>query len=119
MRANFPQAIPEFTIPLENQIVDEGASLTWDCEAFGIPDISYEWYYNGRSLNDTSNLHRLGRYVIHDNVLIIPQVIKGGEKDGGDEGMYQCMARNQIGTTFSAAQLKVIGELDIGMVINL
>ncbi|XP_028968580.1 contactin [Galendromus occidentalis] len=102
------QALPEFTIPLENQIFDEGATLTWECEAFGIPDISYEWYYNGRPLNDTSNLHRLNRYIINENILIINQVARGGEGEGGDEGMYQCMARNQIGSAFSSAQLKVI-----------
>lgn len=106
------QALPEFTIPLENQIFDEGATLTWECEAFGIPDISYEWYYNGRPLNDTSNLHRLNRYIINENMLIINQVARGGEREGGDEGMYQCMARNQIGSSFSSAQLKVICELN-------
>lgn len=97
------QALPEFTIPLDNQIVDEGTTLQWECEAFAIPDIKYQWLFNGEGLNSTGNINRLARYRINENILIIEQVSKGE-----DEGMYQCQATNQIGTTFSAAQLKVI-----------
>lgn len=27
--------------------MDEGEDLMWICEAFGIPDVNYQWFRNG------------------------------------------------------------------------
>lgn len=57
--------------------VDEKDDLTWTCEAFGIPDVLYEWLKDGRVLktngSDLAPEDR-GRYEIRDNILIIRQV---------------------------------------------
>ena len=65
---------PVFTISIGDMHVDERDDLTWTCEAFGIPDVEYEWLKNGKFL--PSNTEQLapedrGRYEIRDNVLII------------------------------------------------
>lgn len=59
--------------------VDEKDDLTWTCEAFGIPDVLYEWLRDGVVLpKNDSDLppEDRGRYEIRDNVLIIRQVSK-------------------------------------------
>jgi hypothetical protein len=30
--------------------MDNKGDLTWTCEAFGIPDVTYTWYRNGKLL---------------------------------------------------------------------
>ena len=45
-----PAAKPRFTIPLEDQHVNEGSHLAWTCEAFGIPEVTYAWLRNGELL---------------------------------------------------------------------
>lgn len=105
------QALPVFTVPLTDKIADRGASLVWTCEAFGIPDVTYKWYKNGKEL-DSLDINRFtnGRYKIRDNVLTIDSLLPGTEDAviPGDEGMYQCRAINALGSTFSSAQLKVM-----------
>lgn len=44
------QAEPNFTIPLTDKHVDSRGELIWTCEAFGIPDVNYTWWKNGRQL---------------------------------------------------------------------
>lgn len=41
------QATPVFTIPLGHMHMDLGEDLLWTCEAFGIPDVNYQWLRNG------------------------------------------------------------------------
>jgi hypothetical protein len=105
------QALPVFTVPLADKIVDRGSTLTWTCEAFGIPDVTYKWFKNGKEL-DPLDINRWsgGRYRIKENVLTIDAVVPGTENApiSGDEGMYQCRAINPLGSTFSSGQLKVM-----------
>ena len=42
------QSRPLFTIAIGDKHVDEKTDVTWTCEAFGIPDVEYEWLKNGR-----------------------------------------------------------------------
>lgn len=47
----FPSsAKPSFTIRLQDQFIAKGADLMWECEAFGIPDVDYEWLRNSEPL---------------------------------------------------------------------
>ncbi|XP_066587501.1 contactin [Prorops nasuta] len=98
------QAAPNFTIPLVDKHMDNRGELTWTCEAFGIPDVSYSWFKNGILL-DMYNLppEDRDRYFIQDNVLNIKYL--DPEKD---EAMYQCRAKNQLKTKYSSAQLRVL-----------
>ncbi|XP_034660688.1 contactin [Drosophila subobscura] len=95
------QMRPEFTIPLKDMIKDYNSDVTFICEAFAIPDANYTWYKNAERL-DPLTINR-DRYVIQDNVLTIKFLER--EKD---EGMYQCGAQNQLKTSFSSAQLRVL-----------
>ena len=100
------QATPNFTIPLVDKHMDDHADLTWTCEAFGIPDATYSWFKNGKLLDMyTLSPEERDHYTIQDNVLNIRHV--DSERD---QGMYQCRARNQLKTTYSSAQLRVLCE---------
>lgn len=100
------QAAPNFTIPLVDKHMDNRADLTWTCEAFGIPDVTYSWFRNGELLDMyTLPPEDRNRYTIQDNVLNIKHL--DSEKD---HAMYQCRARNQLKTTYSSAQLRVLCE---------
>uniref|UniRef100_T1I7N2 Ig-like domain-containing protein n=1 Tax=Rhodnius prolixus TaxID=13249 RepID=T1I7N2_RHOPR len=55
------QAEPNFTIPLTDKHMDNGADLTWTCEAFGIPDVTYHWYRNGIPIEVNVYLFDLGK----------------------------------------------------------
>ncbi len=65
---------PVFTVAIGDMHVDEKDDLTWECEAFGIPEVLYEWLKDGKVL-PTEDKDRApedrGRYEIKDNVLII------------------------------------------------
>lgn len=98
------QAQPTFTMPLEDQVLGEREQLVWECEAFGLPKVTYTWFKNGEEII-LSNLSPLdfARYTIKENRFIIDSV----QKDR-DAAMYQCRATNQHGTAFSSAQVKIL-----------
>ena len=101
------QAEPNFTIPLMDKHMDNTAELTWTCEAFGIPDVTYTWLKNGEPLYEWDlPVEDVERYIVQDNVLKIKQL-----DPERDSGMYQCSARNQLTTKYSSAQLRVLCEL--------
>lgn len=98
-------AKPEFTIPLENKVVDKGSRLVWNCEAFGKPDVTYTWLINGKELDESKSIldeYDRSRYHISGNILIIDEVVER------DQGMYQCKATNQVNSVYSSGQLRVI-----------
>lgn len=97
------QAKPSFTIRLLDQFIAKGVDLIWECEAFGIPDVDYEWLRNSEPLTmETLNAEERTRYEIVDSILKIKAVSEE------DEAMYQCKATNQLGSAFSSGQLKVL-----------
>ncbi|XP_045597115.1 contactin [Procambarus clarkii] len=97
------QAKPSFTIRLHDQFIAKGADLMWECEAFGIPDVDYEWLRNSeRLIFEKLSAGEQNRYDIVDSVLKIKEVTES------DEATYQCKATNQLGSSFSSAQLKVL-----------
>ncbi|XP_050530514.1 contactin [Daktulosphaira vitifoliae] len=98
------QAEPNFTIPLEDKHMDNQADLTWTCEAFGVPDVTYKWFKNGEPLEiDKLQPDDQKRYSVQDNVLNIRYL--DAERDSG---MYQCQARNTYKASYSSAQLRVL-----------
>ncbi|XP_029635341.1 contactin-like [Octopus sinensis] len=88
---------PIMSMPLKPQFVDIDSKVVWHCEAFSKPNPSYTWYKNGILLRTSEDV------VISANILII-NVAKKGHHDG----MYQCVAKNKYGTTYSSAQLSVL-----------
>lgn len=74
------------------------------CEATGIPSVQYSWYRNGEPIILTSlPPEDQMRYKIKDNILVIESL-----NPSRDNAMYQCKASNQLGSTFSTAQLKIM-----------
>jgi len=98
------QAEPNFTIPLTDKHMDNKGELTWTCEAFGIPDVTYAWLRNGEVLQvEKLPEEDRDRYVIQDNVLTIRYL-----DPERDQAMYQCRAKNDLKTKYSSAQLRVL-----------
>jgi len=96
------QSLPVFVVSLNDQVVSMNSDVVWTCEAFGIPDVKYQWYKNGQVLDwYRLNSEEKNRYIIKQNILKINLVSEL------DNGMYQCKAYNQLGSKFSSGQLKV------------
>jgi len=85
--------------------MDKGDNLTWTCEAFGIPDVSYQWYKDGKLLTIESIRDYGPRYFMRDNVLTIVNL--DAEIHAG---MYQCRANNSLTAKFSTGQLRVLSK---------
>ncbi|KAL7642096.1 UNVERIFIED_CONTAM: hypothetical protein RMT77_007970 [Armadillidium vulgare] len=97
------QATPKFTIPLTDNFVADGENLMMECEAFAIPDVTYSWYKDAKPLvveNLTATVKE--RYTITDNVFQIEKVTMK------DEGVYQCKATNQLSSSYSSSELRVL-----------
>lgn len=87
--------------------MDKDDDLVWICEAFGIPDVEYQWYRNGKLLAmETLPPEDVGRYLIQDNVLTIREL-----NEENDAGMYQCRANNSLFATYSTGQLRILCTL--------
>ncbi|ENN74113.1 hypothetical protein D910_11524 [Dendroctonus ponderosae] len=98
------QAEPNFTIPLTDKHIDKKGDLVWTCEAFGIPDVNYTFFKDGRQFSMLNlDPEDRGRINIRDNVLTISYL-----NDKRDPGMYQCQASNTLKTRYSSAQLRVL-----------
>jgi hypothetical protein len=107
----FVSAEPNFTIPLLDKHMDQKGDMTWTCEAFGIPDVTYSWFRNGEPLHpDHLNLEDRNRYHMQDNVLTIRYL-----DPERDQAMYQCQAKNQLKTRYSSAQLRVLCMLNMSL----
>ena len=103
------QSLPVILQEVGNKIVERDLpTLQWECEAFGIPPVSYTWYKNGVEISDRTKVSYFSdedrnRYEARGNVLIIHGLLP--ERD---EGMYQCKATNELGTAFSSGQLRIV-----------
>ena len=103
------QSLPVILKEIGNKVVERSLpTLQWECEAFGIPSVSYQWYKNGIEIFDRTKASHFSeedrnRYEVRGNVLIIHGLIP--ERD---EGMYQCKATNELGTAFSSGQLRIV-----------
>ncbi|XP_078332403.1 contactin-5-like isoform X2 [Crassostrea virginica] len=91
---------PYFLLPLDHKHLDEGTETTWRCLAYGKPTPQYSWYKNGVMLDPLATGNNIQ---ITRNTMTIRNANK---KD--HEGMYQCAATNVHGTSFSAAQIRVL-----------
>ncbi|XP_033733022.1 contactin-like [Pecten maximus] len=91
------EARPYFLVPLRPQHIDEGAHLTWRCQAGGRPIPYYTWYRNGVEITSSTP-----DMTVNKNILTITNA-----NSDAHNGMYQCSATNIHGTSFSGAQLRV------------
>ncbi|XP_014037009.1 brother of CDO isoform X2 [Salmo salar] len=84
---------PQVTVEVQQQEVMWGENVRFSCQARGKPTPSVVWLHNARPLA-TSPRHRLSARVL--------RVINVGPQD---DGLYQCMAENGVGSSQAAARL--------------
>ncbi|KAB0373706.1 hypothetical protein FD755_013962 [Muntiacus reevesi] len=85
---------PEVTMELSQLVIPWGQSAKLTCEVRGNPPPSVLWLRNAVPLTSTQRL-RLSRRAL--------RVVSMGPED---EGVYQCMAENEVGSAHAVVQLK-------------
>ena len=80
--------------------------VTIPCKAYGIPSITYDWYFNGDLVGSSSKYSFIG-----GNLTII-------DLSSAESGMYQCVARNKHGEIYSSMELKVQGWFIISYIFD-
>lgn len=86
---------------LTDASVDVNSSLTLQCEAKGVPPITYAWFYNGIRMMSSGNKLNC---VINEGSLWFPSV------QVGYSGMYQCEASNSVKRLMTSMRLSVKGK---------
>ncbi|XP_060585793.1 contactin-like, partial [Ruditapes philippinarum] len=92
------EARPYFRFPLPDLHADTGSQLTWRCEAKAIPLGVYIWYKNGEILQSVP-----GDFEVKRNTIKFQSL-----DSARHAGMYQCVAMNTHGYSYSSAQLRVL-----------
>lgn len=91
----FPLAEPpEVTMELSQQIIPWGQSAKFTCEVRGNPQPSVVWLRNAVPLSASHRL-RLSRRAL--------RLVSVGPED---DGIYQCMAENEVGSAQAMVQLR-------------
>jgi len=88
---------PTVFLTQANHSVPEGQKVEFHCKAIGIPTPTVSWTRKGGKLPDTA-------------VQTEPGILKIESAVSGDEGMYECTARNSEGSTTASVKLEVQGE---------
>lgn len=86
---------PIITKKLVSIATTMGAKIRMECAATGAPPPDIVWYRNGR------------RVVSNSVTTVEGELLRIHSVDPTDEGMYQCMARNELGQAFTTAYLTV------------
>jgi hypothetical protein len=90
----FPTEPPEVTMELSQLVIPWGQSAKLTCEVRGNPPPSVLWLRNAVPLAASQRL-RLSRRAL--------RVVSVGPED---EGVYQCMAENEVGSAHAVVQLR-------------
>lgn len=85
---------PEVTMELSQQIIPWGQSAKFTCEVRGNPQPTVMWLRNAVPLSASHRL-RLSRRVL--------RLVSVGPED---DGIYQCMAENEVGSAQAMVQLR-------------
>lgn len=91
---------PVFLTELQNQEVQDGYPVSFDCVVMGQPVPNVRWFKDGRVLEEDDH------YMISDDQqgghqLIITAVVPA------DMGVYRCLAENSVGVSSTKAELRV------------
>lgn len=92
------EAMPFFVHPLMSRHMDVGRQLVWRCVVLAFPLAQFAWYKNSKLLRDGQD-----GIEIDGNTLKIKSLV-----DSLHNGMYQCVATNNHGSSYSSAQLRVL-----------
>ncbi|MBZ3888895.1 Obscurin [Sciurus carolinensis] len=93
-------AAPTFLTELQNQEVQDGYPVSFDCVVTGQPVPSVRWFKDGKLLEEDDH------YMINEDQqgghqLIITAVVPA------DMGVYRCLAENSVGVSSTKAELRV------------
>ncbi|KAL6089773.1 hypothetical protein STEG23_015653, partial [Scotinomys teguina] len=93
-------AAPVFLTELQNQDVQDGYPMSFNCVVTGQPVPSVRWFKDGKLLEEDDH------YMINEDQqgghqLIITAVVPA------DMGVYRCLAENSVGVTSTKAELRV------------
>ncbi|XP_053428299.1 obscurin isoform X19 [Nycticebus coucang] len=93
-------AAPVFLTELQNQEVQDGYPVSFDCVVTGQPLPSVRWFKDGKLLEEDDH------YMINEDQqgghqLIITAVVPA------DMGVYRCLAENSMGVSSTKAELRV------------
>ncbi|XP_019713701.1 triple functional domain protein-like isoform X3 [Hippocampus comes] len=103
---------PEFLVPLSDVTCDNGESVTLRCKVCGRPRASVTW----RGPNQ-SNLTNNGRFSIaYSDAGEATLRIVGVASD--DDGVYTCIAANELGSSTSTASLRVLAVSTDGLRVS-
>ncbi|XP_037119268.1 triple functional domain protein-like isoform X3 [Syngnathus acus] len=103
---------PEFLVPLSDVTCDNGESVTLRCKVCGRPRAAVTW----RGPNQ-SNLTNNGRFSIaYSDTGEATLRIIGVASD--DDGVYTCIAANELGSATSAASLRVLAVSTDGLRVS-
>ncbi|XP_041817181.1 brother of CDO isoform X2 [Chelmon rostratus] len=87
---------PQVTVELQQQEVVYGETVRFTCQARGKPTPSVMWLHNARPLAPSPR-HRL-----------TSRVLRVSNVGPQDDGLYQCMAENGVGSSQASARLITI-----------
>uniref|UniRef100_F1KSD8 Contactin n=1 Tax=Ascaris suum TaxID=6253 RepID=F1KSD8_ASCSU len=96
------QALPAILWPLQDRIVASNATTVFDCH-LAAADGNIEWFRDAVPISPLlMSSDDRARFLIEDNKLIINRIRPE------DNGIYECIANNEIGSTSSSARLTVV-----------
>ncbi|KAK4473717.1 hypothetical protein MN116_003061 [Schistosoma mekongi] len=81
-------------MPPGDKVFIPGEAIRLPCVANGSPSPKYFWYKNGQHFNWAANTGRYTKWPDHGTLVI-------ARPGTDDDGMYQCVAKNQFGTALS------------------
>ena len=89
---------------LVNYAVDNGSDLVLDCNATGVRDPTYTWFFNGQNLTEVNN----ERIQVNQStgVLIVRETVFF------DYGNYTCFATNEVGNDTQDNTIVIQGLLE-------
>ena len=89
---------------LVNYAVDKGSDLVLDCNATGVRDPTYTWFFNGQNLTEVNN----ERIQVNQStgVLIVRETVFF------DYGNYTCFAANEVGNDTQDNTIVIQGLLE-------
>ena len=91
-----------------DQIINEGGSALFTCQATGEPDPVITWYFNGILLVNRTE-HMISMMTL--NTTTISSILTIMNVQSLDVGTYTCNATNVVSSDTSSGVLTVNGEL--------
>ena len=107
----FALVAPSIHSEVINQVMNEGNTASFICQATSDPVSVINWYYNGAPVNDDPDM---SKYIISQSSINITTVINKltiTNAQSSDVGTYTCNATNVVSSRISSGVLTVNGKL--------